>query len=484
MRLFSPLSVFVPNRLLQYFSRFWKERGNLNDKDFDSLNLDFQPSSLAIQSRPPHPAGKLVARFLMAIFTFGVLWASLGSVDIVATAQGRLIPQSRIKIVQPIELGKVTQLPIKEGQSVKQGTILIELDTTQILAEMTRIESQQRDYIMRKQGLEKLLQALESSENKTAENNQLLVSELLETKNTNPDYISWLKSQWQDFLQQQNLQRKKYITQQHAIVTSQSTLEKYQRTLPLINDKVESISSLHEQQFTSRLEYLVAEQELIAMEQDLSIEHNRLASMQSELSSIKSQELAHKAATRKDWQQQELDYQQEAQRLNQELDKVRDRFEKHTLYAPVDGLVKNLSVTTIGAVVSPGDELLTIVPTADTLQMEAFVENKDIGFIEEGQEVEVKINTFNFTKYGVISGRLIHISDDAISNEQRGSNQPGYVFPVRIELDKDYLFFNGKKLRLQPGMESTVEIKTGTRRLIEFFLSPLLRHKAESLNER
>lgn len=484
MKSFSSKLLSSPGRFLQSQLKRWQERGTLNNEDFDRLNLDFQPASLAIQNRPPHPASKIVARMLMAIFSFGVIWASLGSVDIVATAQGRLIPQSRIKVVQPIELGKVTHLPIKEGQRVGEGDVLIVLDSTQISAEITRIESQQNDYNMREQGLEKLLLALEKSTNQTLDKKLRTANQFIDSNNTSPAYLSWLKSQWQDFQQQQGLQQQQYITQQRSIVASQATLGKFQRTLPLIIDKAESMSALHQQQSVSRLEYLGAEQERIAMEQDLSIERKRLASMQSELASIQDQQQAHKATTRKDWQQQKLDYQQESQRLNQELDKIRDRFKKHTLYAPVDGLVKDLSVTTIGAVVSPGDELLTIVPTADILQMEAFVENKDIGFIEEGQEVEVKINTFNFTKYGVITGKLVHISSDAVSNEQRGSEQPGYVFPVRIELEKDYLFFNGKKLRLQPGMESTVEIKTGTRRLIEFFLSPLLRHKAESLNER
>lgn len=462
-------------------SNSWKNRKNIGDDQFDHLNLDFQPAALAIQSRPPHPAAKLISRILIGVVLFGVGWACIGHVDILATAQGKLIPKSRIKVVQPIELAKVTQILIKEGQRVKQGDTLIELDGTQIKAELASVESQRNDYEMRAAGLHKLLEALEHGLKGL---NTLSSQQFGEGINITPEYLSWLQSQWQDYQQQQNYQEQQIVTQQRSIIASKETLSKYQRSLPLVIDKAESKRVLHQQQSISRLEYLEAEQERIAMEQDLSIERKRLASMQSELDAIQDQKNAHLASTRKDWQQQKLDFEQNSQRINKELDKVRDRLAKHTLYAPVDGIVKNLSVTTIGAVVRPGDELLTIVPTADTLQMEAFVENKDIGFIEEGQEVEVKINTFNFTKYGVIRGKLIHISSDAVSNEQRGSSEPGYVFPARIALEKDYFFFNGKKLRLQPGMESTAEIKTGKRRLIEYFLSPLLRHKAESLNER
>ncbi|MBL4826292.1 MAG: HlyD family type I secretion periplasmic adaptor subunit [Spongiibacteraceae bacterium] len=465
--------------VLNPVTQWWKNRGKLNDDHFETLYLDFQPEALAIQNRPPHPASKLVARILICLFVFGVVWACCGHVDILASAQGRLIPHSRIKVVQALELGKVTQLHITEGQAVKQGDILIEIDTTQINADVIRIESQLNDFKLRAMGLALLITQIEQDQNRAMDSVEKKQFNTVDFSTLPKNYHPWLKSQWQDYLQQQQLLLQQQNTQHHTIATSEALVAKHEQTLPIIRDRAHSLKTMHDRQLVSKLEYLNVEQERIEMAQDLLAERKRLSSIKSELQGLKSQLSAYRASAQKDWQKLKLDYEQEAQRLHQELQKARDRLKKQTLYSPVDGLVKNLSITTIGAVVSPADELMSIVPTADTLQMEAYIENKDIGFIEEGQSVEVKINTFNFTKYGIIEGRLIHISDDAIQDEQKG-----FVFPIRIELKKDYLYFNGKKLKLQPGMEATVEIKTGKRRLIEFFLSPLLRHKAESLNER
>ncbi|WP_431686977.1 HlyD family type I secretion periplasmic adaptor subunit [Hahella sp. NBU794] len=165
--------------------------------------------------------------------------------------------------------------------------------------------------------------------------------------------------------------------------------------------------------------------------------------------------------------------------LQEERIKAEQRSRQTRLTAPIDGTVQQLAVHTVGGVVTPAQELMLIVPEHSEMEVEALVLNKDIGFVQEGQSAEVKVDTFNFTKYGIIDAELVDLSDDAIQDENLG-----LVYKARLKLKQDGLTVENKYVRLSPGMSVTSEIKTGQRRLIEYFLSPLLRYKQESLGER
>ncbi len=166
--------------------------------------------------------------------------------------------------------------------------------------------------------------------------------------------------------------------------------------------------------------------------------------------------------------------------LAQEQIKADSRSGLMRLTAPVAGTVQQLAVHTVGGVVTPAQPLLVIVPGDNPLEVEAFfVENKDIGFVRAGQTAEVKVETFNFTKYGTLRGTVTQVSGDAIQDEKRG-----LVYAARVKLDRTTLNVDGKTVSLSPGMAVTAEIKTGKRRVIEYFLSPLMQVGDESLRER
>jgi hemolysin D len=187
--------------------------------------------------------------------------------------------------------------------------------------------------------------------------------------------------------------------------------------------------------------------------------------------------------TRSGFHRQVLEGLAEAERsvasTQQELIKAEIRATSRTILAPVDGVVQQLAVHNIGAVVTPAQDLMVIVPQNGALEVEALLENKDIGFVEVGQSTEIKIDTFPFTKYGTIAGQVVDLSNDAVSDEQRG-----LVYKMRVAMDRSEIDVNGRRVRLSPGMSVSVESKTGTRRLIEYFLSPLLRFADESVRER
>jgi hemolysin D len=165
--------------------------------------------------------------------------------------------------------------------------------------------------------------------------------------------------------------------------------------------------------------------------------------------------------------------------LRQSASKLTRHRQQLEVIAPVAGTVQELAVHTVGAVVSPAQELMKVVPADAGIEVEALLQNKDVGFVREGQLAQVKIDTFNFTKYGLINAKVLDISNDAVEDPRLG-----WVFRIRLLLDKDWVAVEGKRIRVSPGMAITAEVKTGKRRLIEFFLSPLLRYKQESVRER
>lgn len=165
--------------------------------------------------------------------------------------------------------------------------------------------------------------------------------------------------------------------------------------------------------------------------------------------------------------------------LDQELTKARYEQSLTELRAPVAGTVQQLAVHTLGGVVTPAQPLLTLVPSDQHVEVEALLENKDVGFVHAGQPVSVKVETFNFTKYGTVAGEVVSVSQDAIKDEKRGQ-----VYNAKVRLARSQLLIDGRSVALAPGMAVTVEIKTDQRRVIDYFLSPLEQHLQESLGER
>jgi len=192
-----------------------------------------------------------------------------------------------------------------------------------------------------------------------------------------------------------------------------------------------------------------------------------------------------------------VDAERKAATLRQDLRRAEERSRRRILASPIDGVVQQLAIHTIGGVVTPAQEIMVVVPRDSVLQIEASVQNADIGFVREGQEAEIKVETFPFTKYGLVEGAVTQISRDAVAsppkqpasqNQQQAVPDPlppqGSVYSARVRMDRDAMMIDGRKVMLTPGMAVTVEVKTGSRRVIEYLLAPLLRYKQESLRER
>ncbi len=367
--------------------------------------LEFLPAVLEVQESPASPLGRAIARTIMWLFGLALLWALIGKIDIVAIAQGKIVPNDRSKVIQPLENGVIRAIHVRDGQRVKRGDLLIELDAG-AGSDRSRLENEHR----------------------AAQVEVARLRALLLGKNT------FEAPQRADaaFVQIQRNQLRDQLSELQALTA-----------------KAEAFKKLLDKQMVARMQYLEAEQARAAKSQ----EHAGALSA---------------AETR-------------AHSLAQELAKAGTRASQQHLTASIDGVVQQLAVHTVGGVVTPAQQLMVIAPVEGAnLEIEAFVENKDIGFVEENQQAEIKVESFPFTRYGIIEGRVLALSKDAVPLDK-----VGYVYSARVAMAKSSIRVeNDKDVILTPGMTVTVEIKTGSRRIIEYFLSPLLKGAQESIRER
>jgi hemolysin D len=281
-----------------------------------------------------------------------------------------------------------------------------------------------------------------------------------------------------------------------------ATVNKLTLAIPLLQQRVDARKSLLDKEYAQRLQYLQEAQDLVEHQQELQVQKARLAEAEGALASLREQRLQAGAEYRRTNLADLSQAEQKSASLQEELVKAEEHRQLQTLTAPVDGTVQQLAVHTVGGVVTPAQPLLMIVPADSHLEIEAMVSNRDIGFIHAGEPAQIKIDTFNFTKYGLLHGEVLSLSQDAIVRDkpqdnsqsttktqvaQSDSSEPKgqeLVYAARVSLDRMQMQVEDKLVSLTPGMAVTVEIKTGSRRVIEYVLSPILRYKQESLRER
>ena len=246
-----------------------------------------------------------------------------------------------------------------------------------------------------------------------------------------------------------------------------------------LRQKVLEDGILYEENFMSKHAWLQKEQERIEQQSDLSMQRSRLNELQAALKGQRQELETLTAQLRSDSLEKQKQAQDSVTQYEQETKKNKQRQDIMNLTAPVSGLVQQLAIHTVGGVVTEAQPLLAIVPDNETVEVEAMVENKDIGFVRVGQTAVVKIESFPYTRYGNIEGIVESVSHDAVQDEQRG-----LIFPARVRLKQTYLVVDGVKVNLTSGMAVSAEIKTGKRRVIDYFLSPLREYSKEGLRER
>ncbi|WP_031210039.1 HlyD family type I secretion periplasmic adaptor subunit [Marinobacter sp. EVN1] len=436
---------------------------------------EFMPAAIEIEKTPASPVGRIILYTIVLLFVIAVLWAIFGKIDIVAVAQGKVVPSERVKVIQPLETAAIESIHVEEGQSVKAGEPLITLNTNITEADVRRFSEQWRSVTLQRQRLIELAKWFQQSEPWSPA-----------LQSNDPDIQPYLAQQ-RELLTQEiaeleasvltiDQETERLVAEQEMV---QAEVRKSLRLLDVLNERVAVYDQLQKQGTGSRMEFLEVKQEQIEVEQNVSVQRAKANQLRASIAANRSRrEMMISERFKNTLSELQVLTVQEAS-LREELLKARQRSSQYVLKAPIDGTVQELVVTTIGGVVTPAQELMKVVPEGSSVEVEARFLNKDIGFIHPGQSAEIKVDTFNFTKYGVIDAELSDLSNDAIQDEQLG-----LVYKARLKPAKSSLSINGKSIQLSPGMTVTAEVKTGQRRVIEFFLSPLLRYREESLGER
>ncbi len=453
--------------------------------------LAFLPAALEIQAAPPPKWSRSLLWAISSLILIIILWASWAEIDIIATAQGKIVPSGRVKVIQPLETGVVKTIFVKEGQRVNAGDKLIALDNTASQADTDRLFNEWQGQTADLNRLQHFIIKLENSKNTSKDNSTN--NTLKNTQATSENKVSLAPLMLnQQLLLDSSLQEYQSKIDSFLSDISKLTAEKkaikinvlrLTKTLPLITERVTSIESLLTDSHASRNQYLELEQARIDQEEMLNLEHAKAEQISASILSAKQNLSAYRAEIRRNTLQEINQLTRQSESTKQELTKAKRLTLLRVLTAPVDGVVEELAIATIGGIVTPAQELLKIVPSSkeggQALEIDAGLLNKDIGFVHTGQIAEIKIDSFPFTKYGVIDGEVIDISADAIEHEQMG-----LLFPLKASMQTDEINVDGKLVKLKPGMSVTVEIKTGTRKLMEFLLAPLIRGVSEGARER
>lgn len=446
--------------------------------------LAFLPAALEIQAAPPAKWSRSLLWSIISLLLTLILWASWAEVDIIASAQGKIVPSGKVKIIQPFETGVVKTIFVKEGQHIKAGDKLIALDNTSSQADVDRLSSELQGYIDDLARQKVFLAQLNATANLGNTNiNDAASSDIQSTAVVSSMLPAHqrllLESVWQEYQSKLNSftsEITKLTVEKKSVSIDVGRIEKI---LPLVIERERSYYTLLETSAVSRNQYLELKQQRIDQEESLALQRAKIEQISASIVSAEQNLNAYLSETRRNTLQEINQLTRQSESAKQELTKANRLTQLRILIAPVDGVVEELVIATIGGIVTPAQELLKIVPNEQQLEVEAGLLNKDIGFVHVGQIAEIKIDSFPFTKYGVIDGEVTDISADAIEHEQLG-----LLFPLKASIATDEINVDGKWVKLKPGMSVTIEVKTGTRRLMEFLLAPLMKGVSEGARER
>jgi hemolysin D len=437
-----------------------------------SREHDFLPAALEVTERPVSPTGRVTSWVLMIGLVATVAWLILGKVDVVATAPGKILPAGNSKIVQSAGSGVVAAVHVADGDKVKRGQVLVELDTTLSGAELAQASKALLAIDMEVARGRAFVNALDgkglhfappkgTAPDVAATQRQLIAAQLAEVQSTVAGYAA---------------ARNSALAEAQAAAATRAKLDD---TLPILDHQLEAMNRLDAKGYAPGMRLLELQRQrrseqgdrdvAVAQEQRGASEANRLTQQISQTrEQARRQALGDLAKA-----------ESEAILKREEVTKATRRRGLQRLVAPADGTVQQLTLHTIGGVVEPARTLMVIVPSRNEIQVEARILNKDIGFVREGQDAAVKIEAFPFTRYGSVPGEVVSISRDAVPDPKLGA-----TYVARIRLTRNSIVVDGKPVLLTSGLGITADIRTGSRRIISWLLSPLQTSVAQAGRER
>lgn len=440
---------------------------NYLDTDKKREETEFLASILEVTETPPSPVGRMVLWTIVVFLIVGAVWLFVGEVDEVAVARGKIVPSGSVKVVQSTNKGIVKEILAEEGQKVKKGDVLVVLDTTKTQADVDALKKQVAFYTMTVDRL----QAEMNDAPFVVQDASLL----------DPKDIAAQKSLYDSRRIKLNSDKSRLeavISQQNAsIASSRATQEKYNALLAVAMEKESKLNELFKSDAVSYFQLLEARQTRVDYQKSSEAMVEEILKAQAQLAEANTQ-LANVIHTYKqETMTQLVEAKRQLDAYQEELRKATQTNDQSIITAPDTGEIDGLDIFTVGGVVAEGQVLMNIVPEGAKMEVEAYVDNKDIGFVRMGQLAEVKVETFNFQKFGMLEAEVSNISADATENERDREKDKKYE--VTLSLDKDT-----SNMDLQPGMNVTAEIKIKKKRIIDFFLDPFRQYMDEALRER
>jgi hemolysin D len=460
----------------------WINRHVLADSEKNQEHSASFSAVLEVEATPPNLFILWLARSMVFLPVLLLIWSLTSEVNIVASAQGKILSDSQVKVIQPFQKSVIRRIFVAEGENVSKGQALIELDSARASVNKKRLNNELINTRINLAVNEVLLKRLNHKEKKS---DQIEAGSLdkvrlsAEAESHKTKYNTLSQEKWLQYQSRIAVLINALEVSNDEYEATKTEIGKLKKILSIITKSAYIAKALHEEKNPPEMEILQFEQTRLDQSQQLAVVKQQLIQLQAMRDEAQRQINMLKTETRAGVLAEITENRLEIKGLEEKLDKANEQNMRRILYAPVSGQVEELAVNAVGGVVIEDEPLMRIVPDASSLVVEVFLENKDIGFVDKAMPAEVKIDTFAPTQHGVIQAEVETISGDAIFDEKRG-----FVYSMMLAMNRKTVEVDGKEVRLMPGMEVTAEVKVGERRLIEYFLAPLIKHDKESLRQR
>jgi hemolysin D len=448
--------------------------------------LDFAPGLLAIQESPPSRMPRAVMYSVTSLLALLIVWAAIGRLDIVASAEGKLVPESYVKLVQPADAGIVKEILVHEGERVTAGQVLLRMDAQDAQADTARLST---DLALRSLQLRRI-------------DAELTGNRLIRLPNDPPELFRQIQTQYterhQTFLDSLGQVEEQLHKAQRDYESSQANLKKLEQTNPLLKAQSDAYTGLGGEGYVPKVTVSEKQRAYIENQQDLIAQGSTVEGLSAAVNEAEQQVRQTHSKYRSDLDNERVEAQGEYQKLTQDMAKQAHRSSLLELKSPQTGIVKDLATHTIGTVVSTGTVLLSIVPESEPLVAEVMIRNDDVGFVHPQQQVKIKLAAYPFQKYGLLDGNILQVWPDASdgNTNNQGSNQSNHSndgasaaeaatgFKALVHLDQQTLGAPGETLHLVAGMQVIAEIREGRRTVLQYLLSPIQGAMHDSGRER
>jgi hemolysin D len=438
--------------------------------------LAFAPDMMRVELATPSPLPRAVLYGLLALVAAMLGWGYFGELDIVAVSQGRLIPQSFLKIVQPAESGIVREILVAEGTAVTEGQVLVRMDTRLSDADVRMLQGE----LARKRLQLRRIDA------------ELAGAALTRAAGDPPELAAQveaqLRSHRQAYLDAFGAEQALRARAEHDLESAREVEAKLMQTTPIFREQERAWDQLAREGFAGRLLVLERQRSRIEAEQELKAQNRNIESLKATIAQAEKRTAQIHSNYRQQLHNERADAESQYDKLRQDWDKQQHRHALLELKAPQSGVVKDLATHTPGTVLAPGTIVLTLVPQNEPLVAEVWVTNADAGFVHAGQKAHIKIATYPFQKYGMLDALVRHVGADAqdksAATEGASKAPSDLAYRALLEIKTDYLEAEGRRLRLVPGMLLSAEVHIGRRGVFEYLLSPLQKVTSEAARER